>query len=61
MFKLLRTDIGGLGLPFYDAKVNPIHKKQPPSLEAKLLIALKCLAYGVPATAFADYFQMSAP
>ena len=60
MFELLRTDIGGLGLPFYSAKVNPIHKNPPPSLEAKLLIALKCLAYGVPATAFADYFQMSA-
>jgi hypothetical protein len=29
------------------------------SLEAKLLLPLKCLAYGVPAHAFRDYFQMS--
>jgi hypothetical protein len=29
------------------------------SLEAKLLLPLKCLAYGVPAHDFRDYFQMS--
>jgi hypothetical protein len=29
------------------------------SLEAKLLLPLKCIAYGVPAHAFRDYFQMS--
>lgn len=29
------------------------------SLEARLLLPLKCLAYGVPPHAFTDYFQMS--
>jgi hypothetical protein len=29
------------------------------SLEAKLLLPLKCLAYGVPSHCFIDYFQMS--
>ena len=29
------------------------------ALQAKLLLPLKCLAYGVPAHAFRDYFQMS--
>jgi len=31
------------------------------SLEARLLLPLKCLAYGVPPHTFIDYFQMSMP
>ena len=31
------------------------------SVEARLLIALKCLAFGVPPHTFQDYFQMSKP
>jgi hypothetical protein len=33
--------------------------QQPASVEAKILIALKSLAYGCPPHAFRDYFQMS--
>ena len=52
-------DVMALGLAFYAATVNFLHKKNPPSLEAKLLLPIKCLAYGVPGHAFGDYFQMS--
>ena len=52
-------DVMALGIAFYAATVNFLHKKTPPSLEAKLLLPIKCLAYGVPGHAFGDYFQMS--
>jgi len=47
-------DIGGSGLPFYSNIRNDCC-----SLEAKLLLPLKTLAYGVDTNTFRDYFRMS--
>ena len=58
-FERIMQDIMAADVAFYSRKTNPIHGKTPPSLEAKLLLPLKCLAYGVPGHAFCDYFQMS--
>jgi hypothetical protein len=44
--------------PFYKKQVDAIGKTGV-SYEAKLLLPLKTLAYGVPSHCFRDYFQMS--
>ena len=51
-------DIGASGNKFYLSTVSA-SGKQGASFEARLLIALKTLAYGVPPHTFTDYFQMS--
>ncbi|KAG7371276.1 plant transposon protein [Nitzschia inconspicua] len=57
-FLLLMEDIAARNIPHFMRKTN-ISENQQTSLEAKLLLPLKCLAYGVPPHAFIDYFQMS--
>ena len=65
MFRLLRPrfqrlmeDVMAAQIAFYQTKKN-LHPTQQASLYAKLLLPLKCLAYGVPPYTFIDYFQMS--
>jgi Plant transposon protein len=57
-FQVLLEDVMASGNPFY---VNDGNRNQQlgASIEAKLLMPLKCLAYGVPAHCFMDYFSMS--
>jgi hypothetical protein len=57
-FHVLMEDIMAKKIPFYQVKKNRMPHDQA-SLEAKLLLPLKCLAYGVPSHCFIDYFQMS--
>ena len=59
-FQRIMDDIGGRAdLPFYQVRdVNSCGHKTA-SMEARLLLPLKCLAYGVPPHTFTDYFQMS--
>jgi Plant transposon protein len=59
-FQLLMEDVMARNLPHFQPKKN-VPPTQQSSLEAKLLLPLKCLAYGVPPHAFIDYFQMSRP
>jgi hypothetical protein len=59
-FQLLMEHVMAKNLPHFLPKKN-IPPSQQASLEAKLLLPLKCLAYGVPPHAFIDYFQMSRP
>ena len=57
-FQRLMEDIGALELPFYNEK--PSATGEPvASYEARLMLALRTLAYGVPPHTFSDYFQMS--
>mmetsp|Transcript_15031 Transcript_15031/g.32775 ORF Transcript_15031/g.32775 Transcript_15031/m.32775 type:complete len:486 (+) Transcript_15031:39-1496(+) len=57
-FELMLQDFGNSGIPFYRAK--PSANKVPvASLEARLLLPLKTLAYRVSCHAFMDYFQVS--
>ena len=58
-FDRLRNDIGNHGDPFYICPSFDATGKPGMSLEAKLLLPLKTLAYGVPPHVFCDYFQMS--
>jgi hypothetical protein len=44
--------------PFYKKQVDAIGKTEV-CYEAKLLLPLTTLAYGVPSHCFRDYFQMS--
>ena len=57
-FQRLMEDVMAKEIKFYQMKSNFLPTQQA-SLEAKLLLPLKCLAYGVPPHAFIDYFQMS--
>jgi hypothetical protein len=57
-FQLLMEDVMARNIKFYQMKKNLLPTQQA-SLEAKLLLPLKTLAYGVPSHAFTDYFQMS--
>ena len=53
-FECIMADVANSGCPFYhDSNVKVA------SLEARLLLPIKVLAYGVPPHAFCDYFQMS--
>ena len=57
-FQRLMNDIVSADIHFYkQAKAGD--GSVGASLEAKLLLPLKCLAYGVPPHTFQDYFQMS--
>ncbi|KAG7366472.1 plant transposon protein [Nitzschia inconspicua] len=51
-------DIGASEIRFYQKKKN-LDVDEQASLEAKILLPIKTLAYGVPPHTFIDYFQMS--
>jgi len=57
-FERLRQDVAARKHPFYTPEID-MHGNQCASLEARLLLPLKSLAYGVPPHCFMDYFQMS--
>ncbi len=57
-FQRLMEDIGNSDNAFYSLKTDCFDRKVS-SLEARLLLPLKTLAYGVPPHTFTDYFQMS--
>ena len=51
-------DFGRSDIAFYSSK-KACFGNEVPSLEARILLPLKCLAYGVPPHTFMDYFSMS--
>ena len=57
-FERLRQDFANSGHSFYSGSTDALNRNVA-SLETRLLLPLKCLAYGVPAQAFRDYFQVS--
>jgi len=57
-FLKIREDIIQKEIPFYQGNKSG-NGLTVASLEARLLLPLKCLAYGVPPHTFQDYFQMS--
>jgi hypothetical protein len=57
-FQLMMEDVMAKGVKFYNISTNR-HGNPASSLQARLLLPIKTLAYGVPPHAFADYFQMS--
>ena len=57
-FQCLLEDFGSSGNPFCHERTD-CFKRESASIEAKLLLPLKCLAYGVPPHCFTDYFSMS--
>ena len=57
-FQVLMEDVMAANISFYQKKRN-LHAGDQASLEAQLLLPIKCLAYGVPSHTFIDYFQMS--
>jgi Plant transposon protein len=57
-FQVLMEDVMAADIDFYQRKKN-LHADDQASLEAQLLLPIKCLAYGVPSHTFIDYFQMS--
>jgi Plant transposon protein/Ulp1 protease family, C-terminal catalytic domain len=50
---------GNSGDPFYTSFRRNRYGKEGPCFEAKILLPLKCLAFGVSCTAFIDHFSMS--
>ena len=58
-FQRLRMDIGASGDPFYVHLPVDTNGRVGASLDARLLLPIKSLAYGVPPHTFRDYFQMS--
>jgi hypothetical protein len=59
-FQLLMEHVMAAEIPFYSGNVSA-NGDTVASLEARLLLPLKSLAYGVPPHTFIDYFQMSPP
>ena len=57
-FQRMLEDFGNCNVPFYSGKKD-CFSNDVPSLEARLLLPLKCLAYGAPPHAFMDCFSMS--
>ena len=57
-FQRLMEDVAATGKPFY-LKTRDLFNRKGSSIEAKLLLPLKTLAYGVPPHTFRDYFQQS--
>jgi hypothetical protein len=57
-FQKLLEDVGNSGSAFHLAKKDAFDREVA-SMEARLLLPLKTLAYGVPPHCFCDYFQMS--
>jgi hypothetical protein len=58
-FQCILEDFGNLHHPFYQDEPVDCFGQKGASMEAKLLLPLKCMAYGVPAHTFMDYFSMS--
>ena len=58
-FQRLMEDICNTGNPFYATGKTDAVGRMSASIEAKLLLPLKTLAYGVATHCFTDYFQMS--
>lgn len=54
----LLQDVGNSGISYYLNRVDAAGNEGA-SMEARLLLPLKTLAYGVPSHCFQDYFQMS--
>jgi hypothetical protein len=59
-FQLMMEHVMAAEIPFYSGNVSA-NGDTVASLEARLLLPLKSLAYGVPPHTFIDYFQMSPP
>jgi hypothetical protein len=57
-FQKLLEDVGNSGAKFYLEKRDALNREVA-SMEARLLLPLKTLAYGVAHHCFCDYFQMS--
>jgi hypothetical protein len=57
-FQVLMEDVMAADIAFYQQRKN-LHADDQASLEAQLLLPIKCLAYGVPSHNFINYFQMS--
>ena len=57
-FEKMMQDFANSGIPFYQCGTD-CFGQQVASLEARMLLPLKTLAYGVPPHCFCDYFQMS--
>jgi hypothetical protein len=58
-FNRMLDDFESSGFPFFRQQARAADGTVGASLEAKLLLPLKTLAYGVPPHTFQDYFQMS--
>ena len=56
-FQRLLEDFAKSGMSFYSGKKD-CFSNDIPCLEARLLLPLKCIAYGVPPHTFMDYFSM---
>ena len=57
-FQCIMEDIGNAGIPFFLQSADCFGKKGA-SIEARILLPLKCMGYGVPPHCFMDYFSMS--
>ena len=57
-FQRLRMNIGALGDPFYVHQPQDANGRIGASLDARLLLPIHNLAFGVPSHAFRNYFQM---
>jgi hypothetical protein len=57
-FQMIMEDFAATGDPFYLSRIDAFGRVGA-SFEAKLLLPLKCMAYGVPPHCFLDYFEMS--
>ena len=57
-FQRLMEDVGNAHIPFYESKLDGTGRTGA-TYEAKLLLPIKSMAYGVPSHCFRDYFQMS--
>ena len=61
-FQTMMEDFAASGIPFYNITSTQTYAftgQQAASLEARMLLPLKTLCYGVAAHCFMDYFQMS--
>ena len=58
-YEKIKRDILEDGDPFFLRHKNPFTGELGASTEAKILLPLKTMAYGVPPRTFTDYFQMS--
>lgn len=57
-FNRIKKDVLVAGIPFY-VKRKELTGRLGPSLEARLLLPIRILAYGVASHAFFDYYEMS--
>lgn len=58
-FQRLLEDIMAADIPFFKNLPRDAHGRIGSSLQCRLLLPLKTMAYGVPPHTFRDYFQMS--